>query len=338
MTGDFVLAGTGSRSLRTAPRHVQVEAMDRCMDAVARRLSKHGSRLVVMSGAAEGWDELLARVAIRLGIRLWLALPNKGYAQYYWGKASVLERNRLPEFAEIAAAAWKATYVMEQIHGTTALKVDGLHANFWRNQFMVDNADDFVVWDPASRGTAHCVAAIRKAGKWRDDMVIGPGAAMQAVEHRTGDLLASQLPAIAHGVNCRGIMGAGIARQIRNRWTHLYDSYRTACRTGHLTIGGMHVWQTPDGMTVYNLATQDRPGPHARIDAVQHAVAGMLADAEQRGITAIGLPQIAAGIGGLRWPDVESVLTTAATGSPVRLIFYSLGPAAAQLPLDLADR
>jgi hypothetical protein len=171
---DFVLAGTGSRSLRTALREVQVEAMDRCMKAVARRLLEHGSRLVIMSGMAEGFDECLARVALKLGVRLWCSIPNKGYSNWYWRDHSLLERNRLPEFNDILAQAWKVTYVMEQIHGTTMLKHEGKHANFWRNLHLVENADDFVVWNPTSTGTAHCVEAIRRAGKWRDDMVLGP--------------------------------------------------------------------------------------------------------------------------------------------------------------------
>jgi predicted Rossmann-fold nucleotide-binding protein len=174
VTADFVLAGTGSRSLRTAPREVQVAAMDLCMERVAQRIVEHGSRLVVMSGGAEGLDELLARVAIRLGVRLHLVLPSKSYASHYWGRKSVLGRDRLAEFAEIVAAAWKTTCVAEQILHTTSLYVDGLHINFHRNLIMTEWADDFVVWDPSSRGTSHCVSTIRAAGKWRDDMVLGP--------------------------------------------------------------------------------------------------------------------------------------------------------------------
>lgn len=172
--GMWVLAGTGSRSLRTAPREVQVDAMERCTEAVARRVLEHGDRLVVMSGAAEGFDELLARVAIRLRVRLHLALPNRGYAAYYWGRASLLERDRSAEFTQIARYAEQITYVMEDVHGTRELKKDGLHANFWRNLFMVQTADDFLVWNLTSKGTAHCVEAIKKAGKWHDDMILSP--------------------------------------------------------------------------------------------------------------------------------------------------------------------
>lgn len=183
MTADFVLAGTGSRSLRTAPLAVQREVFSLCEERIAAAMIEHGSRLIVMSGGAEGFDECLARAAMSRQARLWLALPNKGYVEYYWGRKSLLRRDRTAEFAEIAAYAEKITHVMEQIHGTSALKLDGLHANFWRNDFMVnggglgfDGADDFAVLGPVEpgSGTAHCVDAIRKAGKWRDDMVLGP--------------------------------------------------------------------------------------------------------------------------------------------------------------------
>ncbi len=184
--GDFVLAGTGSRSLRTAPREVQVDAMELACARIAERVLEHGDRLVVMSGGAEGWDECLARAAIRLQVRLWLALPNRGYVAHYWGRASALKRDRLAEFAEIEAAAWKITHVMEEVHRTTQLKKDGKHANFWRNDFMVigdpsggfdfDGADDFAVLGPVKpdSGTDHCVKAIKAAGKWRDDMILSP--------------------------------------------------------------------------------------------------------------------------------------------------------------------
>jgi hypothetical protein len=124
-----------------------------------------GGRLVVMSGCAEGWDACVAWTAIRAGIRLWAAVPNRGYGAHYWGRKSLTGRDQLPEFERILAAAWRVTYVMEEIHGTSALYLDGLHSNFVRNTFMVDKAQEFVVWDPSSRGTAHCLAEIKRAGK-----------------------------------------------------------------------------------------------------------------------------------------------------------------------------
>lgn len=180
MSSGFVFAGTGSRSLRTAPREVLVDAMERCTVRIRIRQEQHGDRLVVMSGMAEGWDECVALAALRLGVRLWCAIPNRGYGAHYWGRNSVLGFDRLEAFLGIMSQAWRVTHVMEDVYSQQGIYLDGEHSNFVRNRFMVDGggdfpgADDFGVWGPESRGTAHCVTAIKRAGKWRDDMVLSP--------------------------------------------------------------------------------------------------------------------------------------------------------------------
>lgn len=45
----------------------------------------------------------------------------------------------------------------------------------------------------------------------------------------TGDVLQSGANVIAHQVNCKGVMGAGIALQIRKAYPDVYRAYRTVC-------------------------------------------------------------------------------------------------------------
>jgi hypothetical protein len=164
--GIHVLAGTGSRDLQTAPVAEKRAAAARVEAELAARVAQHGEALVVMSGMAEGFDKLLALSALRAGIRLWCAIPNKGYGNYYWSaKESRTGKDQRAEFDRIVAAAWKATYVMEDIHHTHGIKLNGVHSNFLRNDFMVEQADEFLVWDPQSRGTKQCFATIRKVDK-----------------------------------------------------------------------------------------------------------------------------------------------------------------------------
>lgn len=166
---DYVLAGTGSRRLQTAPLAVKRAAYDATTDRVARAAKTFGGRLVIMSGMAEGFDACLAKVALTAGIRLWCAVPNRGYGAYYWGRNSLTGRDRLGEFEAILAAAvqggGRVTYVMEDVHRTSALHLNGEHANNVRNRFMVEQANEFVAWDPRpNSGTDHCVKAARLAG------------------------------------------------------------------------------------------------------------------------------------------------------------------------------
>lgn len=148
------------------------------------------------------------------------------------------------------------------------------------------------------------------------------------IEYRTGDLFDQGLPAYAQGVNCRGLMGAGIAKEFRRRWPGMYNQYRHACDRYRLQLGQMMAWHERNTPVIYSLATQDRPGPHAKLDAIGQAVDSMLAHAEALQLPAVGMPRIGAGIGGLAWPDVQAVLEDVAVASPVRLVVVSLPEAA----------
>jgi O-acetyl-ADP-ribose deacetylase (regulator of RNase III) len=135
-----------------------------------------------------------------------------------------------------------------------------------------------------------------------------------------GDLLDSGLAALAHGCNCSGTMGAGVARDIRRRWPSLYCLYRNACRTGGFLPGDVLVWSGPP--VVYNLAVQLRPGPMASLAAIEVAVARMLDLAEADGVSGIGMPRIGCGPGGLRWAEVGPVLDDLAAASEVDLVVF----------------
>lgn len=53
-----------------------------------------------------------------------------------------------------------------------------------------------------------------------------------SVNHIQGDLLQfTDADVIVHQVNCQGVMGSGIARQIREQFPNTYDKYRELC--GH---------------------------------------------------------------------------------------------------------
>jgi len=74
------------------------------------------------------------------------------------------------------------------------------------------------------------------------------------IVERTGDLFSSDCPALRHGVDAFGSMGAGIAVEFRRRWPAMAEAYRQACRAGQLQPGGIFVYQAADRLLV-NLAT-----------------------------------------------------------------------------------
>lgn len=45
------------------------------------------------------------------------------------------------------------------------------------------------------------------------------------------DLFESGARIICHQVNCQGVMGSGVAKQVRNKYPHVYEKYIELCNT-----------------------------------------------------------------------------------------------------------
>lgn len=135
---------------------------------------------------------------------------------------------------------------------------------------------------------------------------------MEFYREAEGNLFAMGLPAIGHGVNTKGIMGAGIAEQFRVRYPGMYGQYRRQCQAGLLHTSGIMPWVSEDGTVIFNLATQVNPGADASVAHIHRAVGKALVECSAAGIPSLGIPRIGCGIGGLEWENVRKTLKTVA--------------------------
>ncbi len=109
----------------------------------------------------------------------------------------------------------------------------------------------------------------------------------------------------------------GLAGHVESRWPALATSYRAACDAGTFTLGGVLPWfDEHSGVWIYNLATQQRPGADARLDAIDASVRAAIEHARAHEVRTLYLPRIGAGIGGLRWEDVKSTFEAVAATCP----------------------
>ena len=126
---------------------------------------------------------------------------------------------------------------------------------------------------------------------------------------RKGNIFDSEASAIGHGVNTYGVMGAGIAKQVRERFPYVYSVYRSSCDSGNFLPGMTIPVQDPEtGVWILNLASQERPGADARLEWLEEALSETLRQISNMGWTSLALPQIGAGIGGLEWDDVRAMI------------------------------
>src|SRR5919199_2045054 len=110
------------------------------------------------------------------------------------------------------------------------------------------------------------------------------------VQYVSGDLFANRVgaQALAHGCNCQGSMGAGIAAESRVRYPAMSAEYRRRCKAtprGFMR-GDVFLYKADDGRPwVFNLATQEGYWrSRARYEWIEQALREMRAQADAAGV------------------------------------------------------
>ena len=130
-----------------------------------------------------------------------------------------------------------------------------------------------------------------------------------------GDLLLSNADLICHQVNCQGVMGSGVAKQIKEKWPEVFREYRKLC-TSHSAdkealLGTVQMIKVEEATTVCNIFGQldfGRDGScYTHIDSLKIAfktIANNLGSEKS-----VAMPhRIGCGLGGGDWGAVMNIL------------------------------
>jgi len=149
------------------------------------------------------------------------------------------------------------------------------------------------------------------------------------LRYKCGSLLDAKEPYIGHGANCRCVMGAGVALQLRNRWPAIFSAdcaHGTFDPLRHVP-GNFSYAVDCDGKIVINLYTQMDLGKCARTKWIEESLTAAYTHFSNFGKNSVSLalPRIGCGIGGLRWPDVEQSILRVLDGCPLmEITIYDL--------------
>ena len=149
-------------------------------------------------------------------------------------------------------------------------------------------------------------------------------------EEVKGDLFESGADIIAHGCNTKGVMGAGVAAIVRQKWPHVNQIYQEYCNQGSFRGGECLIISTKPGINasevpaVANLATQIQPGADARIGLIAESLIRLREQMIALNLKTLAMPRIGCGIGGLVWLDVEPFVRGIFINTDIRVTVYSL--------------
>jgi O-acetyl-ADP-ribose deacetylase (regulator of RNase III) len=135
------------------------------------------------------------------------------------------------------------------------------------------------------------------------------------IKYVKGNLLDSDCDYICHQVNCQGVMGSGVARQIRERWPRVYESYRHFVeyhnRQGEGLLGKILISNISNPTRVINMFSQDTYGYDGNRYTSYDAFANCLReiDLHVASSCSIGFPKnIGCGLGGGNWAVISALI------------------------------
>jgi O-acetyl-ADP-ribose deacetylase (regulator of RNase III) len=145
------------------------------------------------------------------------------------------------------------------------------------------------------------------------------------VHYERGNLLDAPINYICHQVNCQGVMGAGIAKQIRERWPRVYTEYSNWYASCEDMLGLIQTVHIDGGPSVINMAAQRFYGNRGRFtsyDAFWNCLNEIRREIPKG--SKIGFPWgIGCGFGGAKW-QVISTMICEVLGHDYEVYIYQL--------------
>ena len=95
---------------------------------------------------------------------------------------------------------------------------------------------------------------------------------------KEGNLFNSEAQVIAHQCNCQGVMGSGVAKEVKDKYPHVYESYRKDYESGLLKPGYVNYTEAKPGQIIASFCGQDKFGSDGKQYTDYNAVKECLFD------------------------------------------------------------
>ena len=129
--------------------------------------------------------------------------------------------------------------------------------------------------------------------------------------YKKGDLFTTHANIIVHGCNCQGVMGSGVAKQVRELFPSAYEAYREVKETTGLVLGDM-IQAFYCGKFICNCLTQEYYGKDGKLYTDYEAVRSSLRLVKSLAIEwdrkKISMPRLGCGLGGGDWNIVSKII------------------------------
>lgn len=137
--------------------------------------------------------------------------------------------------------------------------------------------------------------------------------------YRKGDVIKAladgEISLLAHGCNCSGGFGSGVAGGIVKRYPSVRNAYLRAHEAGHWKLGAIQIIVIGSNRAVINCGTQQEFGGspeeqplkmYCSYDAIKEVMLKLYTRVSSE--RTLGIPMIAAGLAGGNWKVIEAII------------------------------
>ncbi|MCX7909190.1 MAG: macro domain-containing protein [Ignavibacteria bacterium] len=121
-----------------------------------------------------------------------------------------------------------------------------------------------------------------------------------------GDIFQSKMQTLVNPVNCRGVMGAGLALLFKKKFPKMFEDYVNACKSGKLKVGRPILWKGE--RWILNFPTKDDWRQPSKLEWIEQGLVYFVKNYHRAGITSIAFPCLGCNLGGLLWFDVRDLM------------------------------
>lgn len=138
--------------------------------------------------------------------------------------------------------------------------------------------------------------------------------------HRTS-LLESQAQTIVNTVNTVGVMGKGLAHELKKKHPQMFKAYKKICDERLLDVGQLWLWRSPN-QWILNFPTKKNWRNPSKLEYVEQGLIKFRAQYERQGIREIAFPRLGCGNGGLSWDVVQPMMHDYLSDLPIRIYIH----------------
>lgn len=123
------------------------------------------------------------------------------------------------------------------------------------------------------------------------------------------DILNTDCDVIAHGVNCQGVMGSGVAKVLYEKWPTVRFAYLDYChtRSPEKLLGRIEEVHTNDKLII-NCFTQLEYGYDKKLYLSYDALERCIVKIKESGYKEVAIPKIGCGLAGGDWQIVSNII------------------------------